>query len=336
MCLPANLASRIPSLPVDPPGPPQGHAATGQCDKRPEPSGSRAVHVERGPSDGSSRKSLRASRRACRRTTRHHAKTFHFASRFLHRAQREHACAVYAYCRYIDDLIDEPEDGRVPPPPDDLFAENRLLLAGEHTEPFAEAFRRTCCERSIPVELLDDLVRGCCRDRGRVRIADRDMLWGYCYLVASVPGLMMARVFGVCRADAYEQAAAMGLAMQLTNILRDIAEDHRRDRIYLPADELTLRGLSVDVLLRDGPSPSWRTYLKELADTARSLYRTAETGIPAITDPRGARATLVMSRVYGGILDEIERADFDIRQRRYVPLPRKIHLALPGIRKTFP
>lgn len=309
MALSESLRNRIPDLPEDP---------VGSARKPPSEPGSPPVP--------------KASRLACREATRKHAKTFHFASRFLRREQRRHAFAVYAYCRYIDDRIDEPANDRPPPPPDDLFAENRRFLEGRHPAPFAPAFARTCRERGIPAGLLDELARGCCRDRGRVRIADRRELEEYCYLVASVVGLMMARVFGIARKKAYEHAVEMGLAMQLTNILRDIAEDHAKDRIYLPADELGERGLSVEDLLADGPSPAWRTYLAEITGLARRYYRSAEAGVPNIVDPRGARTASVMGRVYGGILDEIERSGFDVRRRHYVPLARKVALAAGAFR----
>lgn len=306
MALPENLRARIPDLPVDP------------------AAGSAAEH----PPDAPREAVPKASLAACRQATKRHAKTFFFASHFLHKVQREQSYAVYAYCRHIDDLIDEPEEGTPPPPTDVLLAENRRFRDGSHPAAFAPAFARTCRERRIPLVLLDELVRGCCRDRGRVRIADRADLWEYCYLVASVVGLMMARVFGIRTKEAYEHAVEMGLAMQLTNILRDIAEDYERDRIYLPAEDLAQRKLSIEDLLARGPSDDWKNYLGELTGQARAFYRSAEAGIPRIADRRGARTALVMGRVYGGILDEIERHDFDMRQRRYVSLPRKIRLAL--------
>lgn len=301
MAISESLRTRIPQLPTD----------SGQSDPKGSP-----------PSQNISKESLIA----CRAATKLHAKTFYFASHFLRRREREHSYAVYAYCRYIDDLIDEAEDPTATPSPDLLFAENRRFLEGSHPAPFTAAFAHTCRVRCIPVELLDELVRGCCRDRGTVRIADRRDLWEYCYLVASVVGLMMARVFGIARKDAYEKAVEMGLAMQLTNILRDITEDLERNRIYLPADELEEKNLSVEELVRSGPTEEWKTYLSELIETTRTLYRSAEEGLPDIIDPRGRRTARIMGRVYGGILDEIERNGYDIRQRHHVSLPRKIRL----------
>jgi len=303
VALPDTLRERIPELAVD---------------------SSDSLKANGAPGPQVSERSVQA----CRDATRHHAKTFYFASHFLRKRQRGHAYAVYAYCRYIDDLIDEPEDPEITPSADLLFEENERFLRGTHSAPFTEAFARTCEERRIPSVLLDELVRGCCRDRGRVRIENRNDLWEYCYLVASVVGLMMSRVFGISRQDAYGKAVEMGLAMQLTNILRDIAEDYEKDRIYLPVDELEARDLSVEELIRCGPSPEWKDYLRELIATTRDLYRSAEGGLPDIVDPRGRKTARIMGRVYGGILAEIERSDYDIRRRHFVSLPRKIRLAL--------
>lgn len=234
---------------------------------------------------------------------------------------------MYAYCRYIDDLIDDPTPGNLPPSRDELLAENRRFLSGDHPAPFAAAFAWTCKQRQIPIVLLDELVEGCSRDRGTVRIETQRELEEYCYLVASVVGLMMCRIFGISSTDAYARAVEMGLAMQLTNILRDIREDFERDRVYLPAEELSRRGLQVESLLMDGPSEEWKIYLAQLIETAREWYRSAETGLVFLNNRTCARTARIMGRVYGGILTEIERADYDIRTRHFVPLNRKLRLA---------
>jgi len=272
-------------------------------------------------------KDLSASFAAAASVTRHHAKSFYFASHFLRRCERREAYAVYAYCRYIDDLIDE-HDGSTPlPSRAELTAENRQFLDGAHPSPFASAFAWTCEHRNIPLILLEELVEGCCRDRGAVRIQTMAELEEYCYLVASIVGLMMCRIFGVSSTEAYPRAVEMGLAMQLTNILRDIAEDYERDRIYLPAEDLDQRGLSLQRLLRDGPDEKWRDYLSELISLTRTWYRSAEAGLPHLRNRTCARTARVMGRVYGGILEEIEHAGYDVRKRHYVPLRRKLRLA---------
>ncbi len=299
MPLPQHLLNRIPALPVD------------KDEQRATPP-----------------ESLNPAFAEAAAITRHHAKSFFFASRFLGPQQRKEAYAVYSYCRYIDDLVDERGEEALPPDRSDLLAESRQMREGVHPSGFAPAFAWTCEARGIPMELLDELVEGCCRDRSRVRIQTGRDLEEYCYLVASVVGLMMCRIFGVSSADAYPRAVEMGLAMQLTNILRDIAEDFEKDRIYLPADALQERGLSVERLLESGPDASWKLYLRERIATARDWYQSAEAGLPFLRSKTCARTARVMGRVYSGILTEIERSDFDVRTRHYVSLPRKLLLAL--------
>jgi phytoene synthase len=138
---------------------------------------------------------------------------------------------------------------------------------------------------------------------------------------------MMCRIFGVSSADAYPRAVEMGLAMQLTNILRDIREDFEKDRIYLPAEELSARGLSVEDLLRYGPTTEWKDYIGSLIQMARGWYLSAETGLPYLQNRTCARTAKIMGRVYGGILTEIENADCDIRRRHFVPFHRKLRIA---------
>lgn len=299
-----RLRARIPALPVDPPGPPKA------------------------PPD-----SLRESFAAARAVTRTHAKSFFFASRFLPRARRDAAYAVYAYCRTVDDRIDEAPDAAHLPSRAELQEDNRLFLRGEHPAPFAPAFAWVCQHHQLPALLLDELVEGCCRDRETVRLPDFPALEEYSYLVASVVGLMMCRVFGVSSADAYPRAAEMGIAMQLTNILRDLREDFHRDRIYLPADELHGAGINLATVLRDGPStPGWVPFLRAQIERNRQWYASAAQGLPLLRDRGGARTAAVMASVYAGILDALERHHYDPRSRHYVPLPRKCLLALRALR----
>lgn len=274
-------------------------------------------------------KSLRASFAIACASTRTHAKSFYFASHFLPKQRKFPAYAVYAYCRYIDDLIDEASERDRLPDIAELRAQNRLLIQGKSEEGFAPAFAWTCEQCKIPLVLLDELVEGCCRDREEVRLQTFSELEEYCYLVASVVGLMMCRVFGVNRPEAYPRAVEMGVAMQLTNILRDIAEDWQRGRVYLPADELHNAGIDLkDILLRDGyQSDAWCDFMKNQVDRARNWYRSARTGLPYIQNKGARRTATVMSSVYGGILDELEKADYDPTRRHYVPFFRKCRLA---------
>ncbi len=177
---------------------------------------------------------------------RHHAKSFYFASHFLPKAKRRHAYAVYALCRRLDDDVDEAPDKAAAEAAVERFG--RLLdnVYGQSPldEPVAEAARLTVASCGIDRRLFDDLATGVETDLTVARYADWPTLERYCYLVAGVVGLMMCGVFAVKDPAARRHAVAMGNAMQLTNILRDVKEDWLRGRLYLPADELSKFGVT--------------------------------------------------------------------------------------------
>ncbi len=312
----------------------------------------------------SERGSLAASFRAARDITRHHAKSFYFSSFPLPADRRRAAYAVYAFCRHADDAVDRAAEGarldEAVAGLRDLTA--RLFGAGEAPDlPWAEAFRHTVREYGIPRSLCDDLVHGVALDtRAPVRLRDWAELREYCYYVASVVGLMMARVFGIRDAAAEPRAVDLGIAMQLTNILRDVVEDAARDRIYLPAEELAAFGIGQESVRQTSPSleaggssaavhsgPStqarmpaprnfptlfhtdrWREYAMFFAARARDHYLAAEAGIPSLAPGAPQLAVWCMREIYAAILDEIEAAEWDVSVRRHVGTARKMSLAV--------
>lgn len=280
--------------------------------------------------------SLSASREACRRMTRHHAKTFYFASHVLPVQKRSDAYAVYAFCRHVDDQIDLAPDeaARVRAFADLSYLLHAAYLPDEDTKSlenslsWLRAFRETIRRRAIPAGYFEDLLKGVEMDRGRVRIRTWDELDRYCYHVASVVGLIMVHVLTEPSPELLKPARDLGTAMQLTNILRDIAEDWRRDRLYLPADELEKFGLTEDDIARQRTGDSFRVMMRFQIDRARAYYRSAEPGIAVLPADGSRFCARLMSTVYGAILDEIERADFQVyRGRARVSFPRKLWLA---------
>jgi phytoene synthase len=274
-----------------------------------------------------------ASYAACRSITRHHAKSFYFASHTLPAAKRNHAYAVYAFCRHVDDVIDHaPSSSEIPALVADLENFVQGVFDGSVDEtrtPWLPAFRHTVRACDIPALWFQQLLHGVLLDQGRVRIADWPELDKYCYHVAGVVGLMMTRVFGLADRSHEREAVAMGIAMQLTNILRDVAEDLRRDRIYLPASEMAAHGIDEEFLQRGTVSPAWIHFMKFQIGRARDFYQQAEPGIRALPGDGSRLTTRIMSSVYGGILGEIERAGYNVfRGRVHVPLRRKCLLAL--------
>ncbi len=269
--------------------------------------------------------------------TRHHAKTFYFASHVLPAAKRRDAYAVYAFCRHVDDeidlAIDEAARIRAFAQLNDLlavaYAPEDLAPGLAQEQPWLPAFRETARRRAIPRPYFADLLTGVEMDRGRVRIATWAELDKYCYHVASIVGLIMVHVLTEPSPELARPALDLGTAMQLTNILRDIDEDFKIDRIYLPATELAKFGVTESDIANRRVNESFRALMRFQIERARAFYRAAERGIAALPND-GSRLTVrLMGTIYGAILGEIERAGCDVYARRArVTFPRKLGLAL--------
>jgi phytoene synthase len=275
---------------------------------------------------------LAASNAYCHAQTRKHAKSFYFASIALPDRKKAAAFAIYAYCRYADDLVDESgiEGKDLDTALAQLDADFDLLIATNGAgHPFGPAFAHTVTTYEIPKALFLDLIKGVRMDRGHVRIPNWPALREYCYHVASVVGLILCRIFELRdpRGEAY--AIDLGIAMQLTNIIRDVGEDLDNDRIYLPLDELAAHSLDESVLRRKAVTAEFRSFLKDQIARARSLYAASEEGIPLLADDGSQRTVWMMRVIYAGILDEVERAGYDVLNRRVsTSTARKIRLAL--------
>ena len=264
--------------------------------------------------------------RVCRRITRHYAKTFYFASACLPRATRDHAYAVYGFCRWADNGVDDARDRAEAAEKLDL-ARRALDLAYSNHEapPGLLAFRRTVRLRSIPKHLFDDLLDGMEMDLDVTRHADFAALDRYCYRVAGVVGLMMTHVFGYRSERCWPNALALGTAMQLTNILRDVAEDFRMGRVYLPQDELARFGVTEGQIAEGRVDDGFRALMRFQIDRARRYYDESEAGIPWLVGNSSRLTVRVMGRLYGGILGAIERQELDVfRARARVSTPRKL------------
>jgi phytoene synthase len=279
--------------------------------------------------------SLTRSREACRTMTRQHATTFYFASHVLPAQKRSDAYAVYAFCRYVDDQIDlaPDETSRLR-----ALADLEHVLHAAYGErepdslarslPWLLAFYETVHRRAIPQQYFGDLLKGVEMDRGRVRIKNWEELDRYCYLVAGVVGLIMVHVMTEPKPELLKPARDLGTAMQLTNILRDIREDWLRDRLYLPEDELAQFGLTADDIAAQRVDDSFRAMMRFQIDRARAYYRQADPGIAGLPNDGSRFCARLMSTVYGAILREIERADYQVHQGRvHVSTARKLGLA---------
>lgn len=265
-----------------------------------------------------------------------HSRSFRFAAAFMAPRERARLAGVYAYCRYTDDIV----DGAPSRPPratgallDDWLARSRDAYDGRRTGvPLLDVVMPDAAAAGVPFTYIEALVDGMRMDLERTSYADLRALRTYTYRVASVVGLWLTRLFGVRDPRVLERAAALGHAMQLTNILRDVGEDWERGRLYLPLDRLHAHGLApADVgALRAGRRPvdgAWRALIEELMAEADGAYRSAGTAIPALP-ARFRRPVAVAARVYAGIHRAIRDIDYDTARRRACTSPgRKVLLA---------
>ena len=277
--------------------------------------------------------------RHCKKVTAEHARTFYFASFFLGKEKRSACYTLYAFCRYIDDLVDEQastgdsvNEAGIRRTVERWRAELDGVYAGEGgRSPVMIAWADVLGRYDIPRELPDLLIEGCMSDlRSCVRYETFDRLYDYCYKVASVVGLMTSRIFGYEKPEAEARAVDLGIAMQLTNILRDVGEDMENGRIYLPQRELEEFNLSERTLRERQVTPEFREFMRFQIGRARAYYRSANLGIPMLS--RESRMTVrLMSHNYSRILEEIERNDYDVFSRRAsVPFRSKLW-SVPGL-----
>lgn len=259
------------------------------------------------------------ARDICRR----HAKSFYFASHFLPKEKRFHAYAVYAFCRLLDDAVDKANDNATRVARlvwfDDMLDS---LYAGDLPEDPIEqdkalrAFANTVNVCGIPKRLFQELAEGCRMDLTVATYADWPALEKYCYHVAGVVGVIMCHVFGLHDEAAHAKAIAMGNAMQVTNILRDVKEDLAMDRIYLPQEDLERFGVTRQELEAGRVTPQFIELMKFEIARARQLYADGARGLAMIPNDGSRYTAAVMSTVYGGILDAIERQNYDVFTRR--------------------
>ncbi len=274
---------------------------------------------------------LKASFAHCRSVTRSHARSFHFASLALPPAKKDAASAVYAYCRHADDLVDEKNIGTETREAslDRLDRDfDKLMETSGHGLDFGPAFVATVRRYDIPKQYFLDLVAGVRMDREPVRVADWESLRTYCYHVASVVGLIMCRIFELRAVAGEERAIDLGIAMQLTNILRDIREDLDNGRVYIPATELAAFNVAESDLQARRMTPSFVELMRFQVDRARDFYKRSEPGIRLLADDGSQLTVWLMREVYAGILDEIERVQYDVWSGRVATSSlRKLALA---------
>ncbi len=255
---------------------------------------------------------------------------FYYAFLFLPPAKRAALLSVYAFCREVDDIVDECSDQTVAKQKLAWWqTEVERIYTGEAQHPIAKALIPIVAEYNLSKVWLDEILQGMTMDlqyQGYQTIEDLNV---YCHCVASTVGMLSASIFGYKHAGTLEYAKKLGLAFQLINIIRDIGEDARRGRIYLPEEDLAAFDISPrEILSLELSKPSkFPELLQKYANLAREYY-TAALNLLAPDDRAAQRSGLIMAQIYFCILDEIEQSNFAVLNQKITITPlRKLWIA---------
>ncbi|KAL7135357.1 hypothetical protein ABFS83_11G089400 [Erythranthe nasuta] len=271
----------------------------------------------------------------CREVCAEYAKTFYLGTLLMTPERRRAIWAMYVWCRRTDELVDGPNASHITPTALDRW-EDRLddIFSGRPFDMLDAALSDTVTRFPVDIQPFKDMIDGMRMDLWKSRYKNFDELYLYCYYVAGTVGLMSVPIMGIApesqatTESVYNAALALGLANQLTNILRDVGEDARRGRVYLPQDELAQAGLSDEDIFAGKVTDKWRNFMKKQIARARKFFDDAESGVTELSAASRwpVWASLLL---YRQILDEIEANDYNnFTRRAYVSKPKKI-LALP-------
>lgn len=282
------------------------------------------------PAINADAQALDAAYHQCDVITRTHSRTFYMASGLLPPEKRRAARALYAFCRVTDDIVDSPapSDKRHT----ELMAWQRRVTVDHPpvNDPVALAWADTKARFNIPCGYANQLIDGVARDLNHVRYDNFSDLAAYSYGVASTVGLMAMHIIGFSGEEALPYAVKLGVALQLTNILRDVAEDMRNGRIYLPADELAEFGIDEAYMQRGVVDDRWRHFMRFQIERNRKLYAESLPGI-SLLESNGRFAIAAAAELYQAILTDIENHDYQVFNRRaHIGTIGKVR-RLPGI-----
>jgi phytoene synthase len=264
----------------------------------------------------------------CQQKAAQSGSSFYYSFLFLPPERRRAITALYAFCREVDDTVDECTDVSI--------ARNKLawwrkeigaMLAGNPTHPVTKALQPHIVPYSLDGKHLLAIVDGMEMDLDQTRYLDYPGLQKYCWHVAGVVGILSASIFGYTRPETLLYAEKLGLAFQLTNIIRDVGEDARKGRIYLPVNELQQFNVTAADLLNARHSENFEKLMRFQVERAKAVYDEA-LGLLPREDRRAQRPGLIMSAIYRTLLDEIERDGFHVLNQRISLTPiRKLWLA---------
>ncbi|BAN35589.1 squalene synthase [Sulfuricella denitrificans skB26] len=254
--------------------------------------------------------------------------SFYYSFLFLPPLKRRAITALYAFCREVDDVADECHDIAI--------ARTKLawwrnevsnFFADRPEHPVGQALAPLVREFGLPAAEFDEIITGMEMDLTQNRYADFDQLQLYCHRVAGVVGLLSARIFGYQDARTEAYAHDLGLAFQLTNIIRDVGEDARRNRIYLPLDELTRFGVSEADILHGRETENFIKLMTFQGERANHYYAQAFSELP-MADRKSQRTGLIMAAIYHAVLDEVRQDGYHVLNQRISLTPlRKLWIA---------
>lgn len=250
----------------------------------------------------------------CARVIQANSRTFHLASSLLPKQKRRAVQALYAFCRATDDLIDKSEH---PEHVEQTLRNWRIRLTSNPTvyDPVPLAWTDAQARYNIPAGYAMQLIEGIGRDLVQNRYATFAELADYCYGVASTVGLMVMHIIDFQGEAALPYAVKLGVALQLTNILRDVGEDWQTGRLYLPTDELSEFGITEPDIDRGTVDDRWRAFMRFQITRTRRLFDEARPGI-ALLNADGRFAIAAAAGLYRAILEDIEAHDYDVFHRR--------------------
>lgn len=254
--------------------------------------------------------------------------SFYYSFLFLPPERRRAITALYAFCREVDDVVDEGHDAGVARAKLAWWrGEIASIPQGGPQHPVTRALAPVVARFHLPLELLQEIIDGMEMDLTQNRYADFPALERYCYRVAAAVGLLSAEIFGYRNRGTLKYAHDLGLAFQLTNLIRDVGEDARRGRIYLPQDELARFGVSDADILQGRETEAFRRLMEFQIERAQAYYAQAFSALPREDRP-AQRPGLIMAAIYQTLLDEIRRDGCRVLKQRISLTPiRKLWIA---------
>ena len=264
----------------------------------------------------------------CQQKAAQSGSSFYYSFLFLPPERRRAITALFAFCREVDDVVDECTDAGVARTKLAWWRNQVAAIYGSAPQhPVAQALVPVVKTFKLPQARLQDIIDGMEMDLTQRRYADFAALRLYCYRVASVVGLLSAEIFGYSNPETLKYAENLGMAFQLTNIIRDVGEDARRDRVYLPLDELARYNVTVADIMHARESDGFRRLMEFQIERALGYYRDAFRSLPA-ADRKAQRPGLIMAAIYQTLLSEIRADDSKVLTQRTSLTPlRKLWIA---------